>query len=122
MLIVYPNIHASTPKVYQSLGRSLTWEGSGGISGHCKRQITEWNDVNYLLELGNDLQEVTESMHPVIRQIRQELKQHGASFSQMSGSGASVFGLFDSDAEALSAVAHFQSYQCFLVRTGTHVE
>lgn len=122
LLIVYPNIHSSTPQVYQSLGRSLTWTGTGGISGPCKRQIIGWKDIDFLLEFGNDLQEVTENMHPVIGKIRQELKQHGAYFSQMSGSGASVFGLFENDEAAEKAATHFQSYQCFPVRTGTHVE
>ncbi|MCC7459732.1 MAG: 4-(cytidine 5'-diphospho)-2-C-methyl-D-erythritol kinase [Proteobacteria bacterium] len=123
LLIVYPNIHCSTPKVYQSLGRSLTWTGTGGISGPCKRQIIGWKDIDFLLEFGNDLQQVTEKMHPVIGQIREELKQHGAYFSQMSGSGASVVGLFGSDEAALKAASHFEKdYPCFPVQTGTHVE
>jgi 4-diphosphocytidyl-2-C-methyl-D-erythritol kinase len=123
ILIVYPNIHASTPKVYQSLGRSLTWNGTGGISGPCNRHILGWKDADYLLKLGNDLQEVTESMHPVIQQIRGQLKQHGAYFSQMSGSGASVVGFFESDEDALKAASYFEKdYPCFPVRTGTHVE
>ena len=122
VLIVYPNIHSSTPKVYQSLGRSLTWTGPSGISGPCNRHIIGWKDAEFLLKLGNDLQEVTESMHPVIAQVRRQLKEHGAFFSQMSGSGASVFGLFESDEAAQKAATHFEKdFQCFPVQTGNLV-
>lgn len=122
LLIVYPNIHASTAKVYQSLGRSLTWNGTGGISVSCNRHINGWKDIDFLLDLGNDLQEVTESMHPEIKQIRGQLKEHGAYFSQMSGSGASVFGLFESEQVAKKAASHFEKgNQCFVVKSGTQI-
>ena len=120
LVIVYPNIHASTAKVYQSLGRSLTWNGTGGISGSCNRPVTGWKDLNFLLDLGNDLQEVTEGLYPVIKQVRGQLKEHGAYFSQMSGSGASVFGLFESIEVAKKAASFFKKdYQCFSVKSGT---
>lgn len=120
LLIVYPNINASTAKVYQSLGRSLTWHGGSGISGSCNRQISVWKDIDFLLELGNDLQEVTVAMHPVIDRICRDLKEQGAYFSQMSGSGASVFGLFESEEVAVKAAKHFEKdVQCFLVHSGT---
>jgi 4-diphosphocytidyl-2-C-methyl-D-erythritol kinase len=120
VLIVYPNIHASTGEVYQRLGRSLTWKGSNGISESFNRQITGWKDTDFLLKLGNDLQEVTQTMHPVIADICNQLKKHGATFSQMSGSGASVFGLFEDEVEAQKAASFFEKdYLCFVVRSGT---
>ncbi len=78
--------------------------------------------MDFLLDLGNDLQEVTESMHPEIKQIRGQLKEHGAYFSQMSGSGASVFGLFESEEAAKKAASHFEKdNQCFVVKSGTQI-
>lgn len=120
LLVIYPNIHASTGKVYQSLGRSLTWTGPGGIEEACNRHVTGWNDLDFLLEHGNDLQEVTESMHSKIREIRVQLKERGAFFSQMSGSGASVFGLFESFEAAKKAASFFEEGNlCFPVYSGT---
>lgn len=119
MLVIYPNINASTAKVYQNLGRSLTWKGPNGISGSCNRHVSTWKDIDFLLEAGNDLQDVTVAMHPVIDQIRVQLKEHGAYFSQMSGSGASVFGLFNDEAAAKKAAQHFEKdFQCFYVTSG----
>lgn len=120
LLIVYPNLQVSTPDVYHRLGRSLTWEGSGGISGACDRKITAWKDVDFLLKKGNDLQPVTEAMHPQIGNVRGMLQEHGAYFSQMSGSGASIFGLFEDEERAKEAESSLKKAgQCFLVRSGT---
>ena len=120
MVVVYPNINASTAKVYQNLGRSLTWNGGSGISGSFNRHVSTWKDIDFLLEAGNDLQDVTVAMHPVIDQIRVQLKERGAYFSQMSGSGASVFGLFNDEATANKAAQHFEKdFQCFYVKSGT---
>ena len=120
LVIIYPNIHASTAKVYQSLGRALTWDGPNGISGSCNRHIRGWKDADFLLELGNDLQEVTQAMHPEIRKLCARLKEHGAMFSQMSGSGASVFGLFETMDAAKKAASFFEeSNLCFTVYSGT---
>lgn len=120
IVIVFPNIHASTPEVYKRLGRSLTWDKSGGIEAACNRKITGWKDVDFLLQKGNDLQSVTEAMHPEIGRIRNLLKEKGAYFSQMSGSGASIFGLFDSEVEAKYATSSLEKNgQCFLVHSGT---
>ena len=119
ILIVYPNIHASTPEVYKRLGRSLTWDGAGAMEGPCHRKITAWKDVEFLLKKGNDLQSVTEQMHPEIGTIRRQLQEYGAYFSQMSGSGASVFGLFDDENVAKKAKQYFDGKsQCFLVTSG----
>ena len=120
LVIVYPNIEVSTAKVYQSLGRSLTWNGSDGIESFGDWTANSWRDLDFLLKIGNDLQDVTEKMHPVIREIRTRLSDLGASFSQMSGSGASVFGLFDDESLANQAKKELKSFgQSFLVQSGS---
>ena len=53
--------------------------------------------------MGNVLEEVTVPMHPVIDQIKKEMKEAGALNAMMSGSGPTVFGLFESRAAARRA-------------------
>lgn len=53
--------------------------------------------------MGNVLEDVTVPMHPVIDQIKQEMKSAGALNAMMSGSGPTVFGLFESRADAREA-------------------
>ena len=53
--------------------------------------------------LGNVLEEVTIPHHPVIAQIKQEMLDNGAVGALMSGSGPTVFGLFDDKEKAIAA-------------------
>jgi 4-diphosphocytidyl-2-C-methyl-D-erythritol kinase len=48
--------------------------------------------------LHNDLEAVTASAHPVIRGIEEVLLAQGALGTLMSGSGPTVFGLFETEA------------------------
>ena len=53
--------------------------------------------------MGNVLEDVTIPMHPVIEEIKQEMKNAGALNAMMSGSGPTVFGLFETKADARKA-------------------
>jgi 4-diphosphocytidyl-2-C-methyl-D-erythritol kinase len=53
--------------------------------------------------LDNDLEEVVAERYPVIREIRQKLTGAGAVISGMSGSGSTVFGVFENKDKAAAA-------------------
>ena len=53
--------------------------------------------------MGNVLEDVTIRMHPVIEEIKQEMRDAGAIGAMMSGSGPTVFGLFESRSQARDA-------------------
>jgi 4-diphosphocytidyl-2-C-methyl-D-erythritol kinase len=52
--------------------------------------------------LANDLEAVTISRYPVIREIKERLLRGGASGALMSGSGPTVFGVFETEFAARS--------------------
>jgi 4-diphosphocytidyl-2-C-methyl-D-erythritol kinase len=54
-------------------------------------------------EWANDLQKPVAARHRLISKLVQQLKQAGARYSAMSGSGSAVFGLFDDRAAAMEA-------------------
>jgi 4-diphosphocytidyl-2-C-methyl-D-erythritol kinase len=56
-------------------------------------------------KLSNDLTPITASKHPEINDVITQMMQLGASDAEMSGSGPSVFGLFESKSAA-QAAAH----------------
>lgn len=64
-------------------------------------QLTACIENNDLICLANSLDNVMEDAiipeHPIIGQIKEEIIEAGALGALMSGSGASVFGLFDDD-------------------------
>ena len=83
---------------------------------HRYRVITEHPDIDGIIEgleqqdlrkiagcMGNVLEDVTIPMHPVIDEIKQVMKDAGALGAMMSGSGPTVFGLFESRAGAREA-------------------
>jgi len=68
----------------------------------------------------NALSSVTELMHPIITEIIQKMHTLGAYSACMSGSGPSVFGIFDSYDHALKAQQQMKNilFNVFLTRTG----
>ena len=53
--------------------------------------------------MGNVLEDVTVPMYPVIDEIKKEMMAAGALGAMMSGSGPTVFGLFENRAAAKTA-------------------
>ena len=56
----------------------------------------------------NDLEPVTVSRYPVVGELKAEMAGLGAEPALMSGSGATVFGLFADREQAKRAFLHFQ--------------
>lgn len=93
-LLVNPKIAVSTAWVYQSL--RLT---KGGELANLPRfSVTTRHQLGAALH--NDLEQVTLARYPLLAEIKQLLLEHGASGALMSGSGATIFGLFADFAEA----------------------
>ena len=101
VLIAKPPISVSTKTVYEALdAKEITQHPDidgimEGLEQHDLRKIADC--------MGNVLEDVTIPMHPVIREIKQEMMEAGALGAMMSGSGPTVFGLFESRAAAREA-------------------
>ena len=83
-----------------------TKEAYGGIipKGTSKvltdlKDLKVLNDLTILSALTNDFEETVCKVHPEIAEIKQRLLGAGAIYAAMSGSGSTVFGLFQDDAE-----------------------
>ena len=70
-------------------------------------------------QLGNVLENVTLNKHPVLRKIKTEFLEQGATGCLMSGSGPTIFGLFDDINKAEQAYQLFAKRyrETFLTRT-----
>jgi 4-diphosphocytidyl-2-C-methyl-D-erythritol kinase len=86
-IIVNPGIHINTGWAFSKLS-SIKSENS--IRSTIKKPVHDWKD-----ELKNDFEDIAMEAHPLIREIKEKLYQHGALFASMTGSGSTVFGLFD---------------------------
>ena len=65
----------------------------------------------------NDLEEVVTGKYPVVTEIKLRLKEEGAFFSAMSGSGPSVFGVYGSRETAEKAAGRMKPHLCRVVET-----
>ena len=97
-VIVSPPIQIPTSWVYDGLKLELT---RGEYDYIVKFLKNDPFAVSALLE--NDLEEVTSTRFPIIETIKEFLMNAGAEGALMTGSGPSVFGVFSSLNQALSA-------------------
>ena len=101
VLLVNPGFETSTAWVYKNLNFGLTKKGDcTNIAGLKVSQIAS--------SLHNDLETVTAAAHPVIREMEQALLEAGALGTRMSGSGPTVFGIFDAEAVCREAAKELQ--------------
>lgn len=101
VLIAKPPVSVSTKVVYEALDAKEIVDHpdiNGLIAGLEHRDLKEIAAC-----MGNVLEDVTIPMHPVIEEIKQEMKHSGALNAMMSGSGPTVFGLFETKPAARKA-------------------
>lgn len=101
VLIAKPPISVSTKVVYEALD-SKEIEVHPDIDGIIEG-LKEGSLRKVASCMGNVLEDVTIPMHPVIEEIKQEMKDAGALNAMMSGSGPTVFGLFENRGAAREA-------------------
>ncbi len=109
VIIAKPAVGVSTASVYKRLQLENVRHPDidAIISGIEKGSIKEVAD-----NLGNVLETVTVSDHPVIRDIKKIMLDNGAAGALMSGSGPTVFGLFLSEEEAHAAFDQIKRSGC----------
>ena len=99
LAIINPNIHVSTAWVYQNL--QLTSGPNENIIPRFYKSVTDICAI-----LANDLESVTVKRYPIIAEIKDQLYAAGAVGALMSGSGPTVFGIFEDETGAHRAVEH----------------
>ena len=93
VLIAKPQISVSTKFVYQNLKLD-----DKTVHPDIDRLIEDIRNIDLTAvsdHMGNVLESVTIPNYPVISQIKEQMMDSGAVGSMMSGSGPTVFGLFD---------------------------
>lgn len=104
ILIAKPGISVSTKFVYENLhANDLKPEQHPDVDSMI--EAMRQKDLGLLCSrMGNVLETVTIPAYPVINEIKRTMMDNGAIGSMMSGSGPTVFGIFDSSAAAKQAV------------------
>lgn len=101
ILIAKPPVFVSTKTVYQNLDAKDSYEHPD-IDGMVN--AIKAKDLRGIADrLGNVLETVTISEYPVIEEIKDYMKKNGALNAMMSGSGPTVFGIFEDEERAKAA-------------------
>lgn len=85
LILIKPDVYVSTKDAYAN----IVPREERGIDTHNDRYI-------------NDFEETVFKLHPELQKIKQRLLDCGAEYAAMSGSGSTIFGLFDNDTESSS--------------------
>ena len=98
LLVAKPDIDVSTKYVYEQIDKKEI-KDHPDVDG--MKTAIERGDVREIAGLlGNVLQEVTIEKHPIVQTIKNVMTEGGALGSLMSGSGPSVFGIYENEALA----------------------
>ena len=102
VLIAKPSVSVSTKFVYQNL--KLDEQTIHPDIDTLLSDIREKNLDGICTHMGNILESVTIPNYPVIAKIKEQMLRSGAKASMMSGSGPTVFGLFEDGETAKAAM------------------
>lgn len=101
VVLAKPPVHVSTAFVYGNL-KADRLTAHPDIDG--QMDAIRQGDLRDMAErMGNVLETVTVPAYPVIDEIKESMKSQGALNAMMSGSGPTVFGLFDDPDKARGA-------------------
>lgn len=103
-VLVMPPFSVSTQQAYRDLRISLTDTVKKTNIPSFLRQGFAWRFFE------NDFERVIIPAYPQIGAIKSALLEAGATFSALSGSGSTVYGIFCSDDKARSCVSKLQEY------------
>lgn len=101
VLICKPPVGVPTPEVYRAIDEAPIQEHP-----QTKEMIAALRDgerERIAALLCNVMEPVTAGRHPVISEIKETMRAHGALGALMSGSGSAVFGLYRSREDAMEA-------------------
>ena len=99
LVMVKPNCGVSTREAYAGIIRHPE------VEGQIKTALTEgWSFDAMRPLLINDFEQTVFPLHSEIAEIKQRLLHAGAVYAAMSGSGSTVFALFNNDSESHSSI------------------
>lgn len=99
MVLVNPGIHIGTKEAYAGIVPS---EPMDSLKEMLSEPVSEWKNG-----VKNDFEASIFPNHPEIAALKSQLYELGAAYSSMTGSGSTVFGLFDRQPEQLQFAAGY---------------
>lgn len=113
LVLANPGVAVSTAEAYEKLSR-LTRQNPARIMPFA---LIDAKGIRELpLAASNDLEQVILAAYPEIAGVKREMMALGARHALMSGSGATVFGVFDNEESSRRAVERLRARGCWAVQ------
>ena len=87
MLLINPGIHINTKEIFKEIKTAVP---AKSIQEIIQQPVSTWKN-----ELTNDFEKIVFHKHEEIKKIKEIMYQHGAVYAAMTGTGSTVFGIFD---------------------------
>ena len=107
LLLVKPNVSVPTAEAYS---RVTPKPSEIELSEILSKPICEWKNL-----LKNDFEPSVFSAHPELSLIKEQIYGFGAEYASMSGSGSSIFGIFESANMAENAKSAFAESDAYVI-------
>lgn len=107
-LLIKPNFGISTKEAYANI---RTNDKNESIEQIVLNRVEDWQG-----RLKNDFEEALFPKYPVLAEIKKQLYEQSAIYAAMSGSGSTMFGIFENENAAQKAKSFFENldYQLFI--------
>jgi 4-diphosphocytidyl-2-C-methyl-D-erythritol kinase len=89
IILVNPNIHIGTKEAYAGITPKKPQKS---LLSQIKQPIATWKE-----SIQNDFEESLLLSYPKVAEIKKELYQTGALYASMTGSGSTVYGIFEKE-------------------------
>ena len=122
VVLVNPGFPIATQKAYHQLDMSRSQAPELPAVYKNFESCREWDWKEILSSMANDFEEVLLDEYRALGRMKRQLMEAGAEAALVSGSGATVFGLFQSEQDAIRAKSTMETipdWQAWAVSTKT---
>ena len=105
VVLVNPDIHISTAEAYSGVSPK---KPEISLKTALSQPISEWKKI-----VKNDFEEKLLLKYPTIDEVKETLYQSGAVYASMTGSGSTVYGIFEEESDLKSSFPSFAIWQGF---------
>jgi 4-diphosphocytidyl-2-C-methyl-D-erythritol kinase len=103
IVLINPNIHISTAEAYLGVKPN---KAEIDLRNILQNPVNKWVDV-----VKNDFENYLLLKYPTISTVKEQLYFRGAAYASMTGSGSTVFGIFDEEVDLKKAFTDYSVWQ-----------
>lgn len=103
LVLIYPNLAISTAEAYANV---RPHKPAKSLRTLLEEPVSNWHKT-----IENDFENSLFPMYPILKIVKQELYQAGALYASMSGSGSTIYGIFERAVQLPDSLLGYQIWQ-----------